>query len=198
MRLTQVRDVLMRDVVDAVAEHEADGPVAGGEQRPEVLAGEIARERPSVRRAMQLALRMLDRRADRDELGELSAPLVPPDLEANADDAVGAERVGLLLHARHRELARVVHRLRQHVELLVLAPAPELQADVVDRAADDEAERLEAGLLDEQELVHRQVAREEAARLAHAAQPLATGLRDSFERCRVVAHALPRPSAYLA
>jgi hypothetical protein len=36
---------------------------------------------------MQLALGVLDRRADRDELGELSSPLVSPDLEPNADDA---------------------------------------------------------------------------------------------------------------
>ena len=186
----------MRDVVDAVAEHEPDRAVAGGEQRPEVLAREIARERTAVRRAVQLAARVLDRRADRDELRELAAPLVPSDLEPHADDAVGGERVGLLLHPRHRELARVVHRLRQHVELLVLAPAAQLEADVVDRAAHDEPERLEARLFHEQELVHGEVAREEAAAgLAHAAEPLAPGLGDALERCRVVAHALPSPTA---
>ncbi len=144
---------------------------------------------------MQLALGVLDRRPDRDELGELAAPLVTPDLQADADDAVRAERIRLLLHPRHRQLARVIHRLREHLELLVLAPAPELQTDVVDRAADDEPERLEAGLLDEQELVDRQVAREETARLLQAPQPLAAGLRNAFEGRRVVAHAFPSPSA---
>ena len=78
-------------------------------------------------------------------------------------DAVGAELVGLLLHARHGQLAGVVHGLREHVHLLVLVPVRLLEADVVDRAADDEAERVEAGLLDEQELAHGQVGREQAA-----------------------------------
>src|SRR5207244_1760985 len=55
-------------------------------------------------------------------------------LEPDAHDPVGPELVGLLLHPRHRELARVVHGLRQHVELLVASPASQLQADVVDRA----------------------------------------------------------------
>ena len=49
------------------------------------------------------------------------------------------------------------------VHLLVLAPRRLLEADVVDRAADHQPERLEAGLLDEQELVDREVAGEQAA-----------------------------------
>ena len=49
------------------------------------------------------------------------APLVPAHVEPHADDPVRAELVGLLLHARHGQLAGVVHRLRQHVHLLVLA-----------------------------------------------------------------------------
>ena len=61
--------------------------------------------------AVQHALAVLDGGADREELGELAAPLVAADVEAHADDAVGAELVGLFLHARHRELAGVVHRL---------------------------------------------------------------------------------------
>ena len=48
------------------------------------------------------------------------------------------------------------------VELLALAPLPGLQADVVDRRAHDEAERVEPGFLDEQELVDREVGGEEA------------------------------------
>ena len=51
--------------------------------------------------------------ADGEELDDVRAPRVAVDVEAHADDAVGAELVGLLLHARHRELARAVQRLRQ-------------------------------------------------------------------------------------
>src|SRR6185503_940400 len=50
-----------------------------------------------------------------------------------------------------------------------------LKADVVDRRAEDEAQGLESRVLDEQELVDRQVAREELRALsvaAHAAQAI--------------------------
>ena len=118
-----------------------------------------------------------------------SSPLVAADVEAHADDAVCAELVGLFFHARHRELARLVHRLREDGHLHRLLPARLLVADVVDRAADDEAERVEACLLDEQELVHRQVGGEEAA--AHLGEALAPVLGHSFGRRRVVAHRAP-------
>ena len=98
---------------------------------------------------MQLAAAVLDGGAHRDELGHALAPVVAPDLQAHADDPVGAELLGLLLHARHRELARLVHRLGKDVHLLALLPLCLLVADVVDRAADHEPERLEAGLADE-------------------------------------------------
>ena len=104
-------------------------------------------------RAVQHAVAVLDRGADRDELGHVLAPLVATDVESHADHAVRAELVGLLLHARHRQLARSVHRLREHRQLLAFLPAGHLDADVVDRAAHHQPERLEAGLLDEQELV---------------------------------------------
>src|SRR5689334_19633418 len=112
----------MRDVVDAVAHDEADRPVPRSQQRREVLAAEVAGERPTVRRAMQLAAAMFDRRADGDELSEFGPPLIPPDLQPDADDAVGAELIGLFLHPRHRELTGVVHRLREDGHLLVLTP----------------------------------------------------------------------------
>ena len=73
---------------------------------------------------MQLAAAVLDGRADGDELGEVGAPLVAADVEPHTHDPVGPERVGLLLHAGHGELTGVVHRLRQHVHLLVLVPPP--------------------------------------------------------------------------
>src|SRR5579863_4417815 len=79
----------------------------------------------------------------------------------NSDDAVRVQFVGLGLHPAHGQLAGVVHRLGQDVELLVPAPPADLQADVVDRAAQHQAERPEAGLADQQELVHRQVGGED-------------------------------------
>jgi hypothetical protein len=138
---------------------------------------------------------MFDRRPDGNELGQLATPFVAADLESNADDAGGLELIRFLLHPRHRQLARVIHRLRQHVELLVCPPSPQLKADVVDRAAEDKAKRLEARLLDEQELVDREVAGEEASGLPHAPQTLAAVLWNRFDRRWVVAHVLPIPSA---
>ena len=55
--------------------------------------------------------------------------------------------------------------------------ADRLEADVVDAAAHHEAERLEADLLHEQELVHREIAREEVV-LPHAREALARVLRE--------------------
>ncbi len=109
----------MRHVVDAAAHHHPHRAVAGAQQRPEVLAREIAGERPAVGRAVQHAVAVLDGGADRDELGHVLAPLVAADVQAHADDAVRAELVGLLLHARHRELARAVHRFGEDRHLLV-------------------------------------------------------------------------------
>ena len=124
-------------------------------------------------------------RADRDELGEVAAPFVAADVEPNTDDAVRSELVRLLLHARHRQLAGVVHRLREHVHLLVRAPATHLETDVVDRAADHEAERLESRGLDEEELVDREIAGEEAP-LAHPREAFPSVLGDTGGRGRVV------------
>ena len=73
------------------------------------------------------------------------------------DDAVGAELIGLLLHPRHRQLAGAVHRLGEHRHLLAFFPTRHLDPDVVDRASEDQAQRLEPGLLDQQELVDAQI-----------------------------------------
>src|SRR6185437_3793192 len=179
---------LTGDVVDAVAHHQTDRSIPRPQKLGEVLPAQVAGERTPVRSAVQLAAAVLDRGADRDELGQVGAPLVAADVEAHADDPIGAELVGLLLHPGHGQLAGVVHRLSQHAELLALVPARLLPADVVDRAAQHEPERLEPRLLDQQELVHRQVAGEEPARdlLLHARDPLAAGLGDAGERARLV------------
>ena len=137
---------------------------------------------------------MLDRGSHRDELGEVGAPFVASDVEPHADDAVGAELVGLLLHPGHRELAGVVHRLGQHAELLVLVPHRLLEPDVVDRAAEHEPERLEPGLLDQQELVDGEVAGEEPARdvLLHPRDPLAARRGDAGQGAGLVSRGVRR------
>ena len=108
----------------------------------------------------------LDRGADGQELGDVRAPLLQLHRQPDRDDPVRAEDVGLGLHPVHRQLPGVIHRLGQGVHLLVLAPPADLQADVVDRGAEHQPERAEAGLAYQQELVHRQVRGEDAARAA--------------------------------
>jgi hypothetical protein len=102
--------------------------------------------------------------------------------------------IGLLLHARHRELARVIHRLSQHAELLALVPHRLLETDVVDRAAEHESDRLEPSLLDEQELVDREVAGEEPACdvLLHPRDPLAARRGDAGQRARLIGRGVRR------
>ena len=101
----------------------------------------------------------------RDELEQLVVPLEALDRQLDADDAVRAHRRSpRRACATSPQLARVVHRLRQHAHLLVLAPAAVLHADVVDAGAHAQADRLEAGLAHEQELVDAEVGREHAGR----------------------------------
>ena len=71
---------------------------------------------------------------------------------------------------------------RQDLQLHVLVQFAELEADVVDRAAHHQAERLEAGLLDQQELVDGEVAGEERAAVhgRHPAEAVDTLLGDSL------------------
>ena len=88
----------------------------------------------------------LHRGADGEELGDVRAPLLQLDRQPHRDDAVRAEHVGLGLHPGHRQLPGVVHRLGQHVHLLVLAPPADLQADVVDGGAEHQPEWSEAGV----------------------------------------------------
>ena len=115
---------------------------------------------------------MVHGRADGQELDDVRPPRVDAHVEAHGDDAVGPELVGLGLHALHRELARLVERLRERHHLAGLRLLQVLRADRVDAAPHHEAERLEAGLLHEEELVDREVAREEAL-LPHRREALA-------------------------
>src|SRR5947199_122693 len=106
-------------------------------------------------------------------------------LQLHADDPLGLDSLRLGLHPLHRQLTRMVCRLRQDLHLLVLTPARLPIPDVIDRAADDQPEGIEASLLHQKELVYRQVAREEAAALrgTHAFHALASVCWDTGHRC---------------
>ena len=66
-------------VVDAVAHHEAHGPIAGAEERPEVLPGEIRLERLALRVAEVPPSRCRTAVPIGDELGDVAAPRVEVD-----------------------------------------------------------------------------------------------------------------------
>jgi hypothetical protein len=128
---------------------------------------------------VQDPLAVLDRGADGDELRHVGSPLVAADVQSDADDPVRPELIGLLLHPGHGQVTGAVHRLREHVELATRGGPGELEADVEDGAADDEAHRVKARLGDEQELVDAQIRRVQA--LTVLLQPLAAGLRNALE-----------------
>ncbi len=128
----------------------ATGTAPAAEQPEEILRGQVRSERASVRRPVRArAGQMTDRGASRHELQAALAPGVHLHAEFHADDAVGIQVVGLGSHPGHGQLARVVHGLSEDLKLLVLAPSADLQADVVDRGADDEPERFESCLAEQ-------------------------------------------------
>ena len=138
---------LVGDVIDAGAEHEGDRHRAGREQPEEVLRGQVRGERAAVGRAVRAPSgQVADRGPGGHELQAVLAPGVHLHAQLDPDDAVGAQVVGLGPHPGHGQLPGVVHGLGQDLQLLVLVPAADLQADVVDRGADHEPERLESGL----------------------------------------------------
>ena len=88
----------MGDVVDARSHHQPQRRVPGLYQLPEILAGKVRCERLAGRRLIAARL-SLHGRPDGDELGQRRAPLVLLESHAHAHDPIGAERVGLGLHA---------------------------------------------------------------------------------------------------
>src|SRR5260221_11158386 len=87
--------------------------------------------------------------------------------------------VGLSPHPGHRQFPGVIHRLRQDLQFLVLRPSPDLQANVINRRSDHEAQRLEPGLAEQHVLRDRQVRGENARRIGAGSmgQPAVRGLR---------------------
>jgi len=137
---------------------------------------------------VQHSVAVLDRRADGDEFGHVLSPVIAPDVQAYAHHSVSVQCVCLLFHARHRQLASLVHGLGEHVHLLALPPARHLDTDVVDGAAHHQSQGLEAGLLHEQELVDGEVGGEEPTPvLLQAGSP---GVGHPLQRRRVIAHGL--------
>jgi hypothetical protein len=136
--------------------------VAGLHDGPEVLTRQVRGEGLAELVAVGVSVFGLHCRSERNELGRIAAPLVVVDVQPNADDAVRPELVGLLLHARHGQLSGVVHRLGELWEFLALAPPSTLDPGVIDGRTHNEAERMKAGLLHQEELVHREVRGEKA------------------------------------
>ena len=135
-----------------------------------------------------MTLRVHHARADGHELQHVGIPLQPLDLQPHANDAVRAHVGSLGAHARYGQLPRLVHSLREHIHLLVLVPAGVLDAEVVDAGADAQADRLEARLAHQQELVDREIRGEHSTGVVGAAQPfqpLQCVLRDG---CRGIGH----------
>jgi hypothetical protein len=65
-----------------------------------------------------------DSGSDRHKLDQLLAPGVSRHFEADTDDAVRAEGIGLLFHAGDRKLARMVHRLGDCFQFHALIERP--------------------------------------------------------------------------
>ncbi len=135
-------------MVDAVAHDKRDRAIPRFGQRPEVLAAEVAGERPAVRGAVAFAASRFDGRADGDKLGQMLAPFLPPDFQAHADNAVGSNRVRFFFHARHGKLAGMVHRLGQRFQLHALGHGGFLPADMVDAGPDHQPQRIKPGFFD--------------------------------------------------
>jgi hypothetical protein len=99
----------------------------------------------------------LDRGTDGNELSGVLAPFVVVDVKAHTDDAVGTEFGRFFFHARHGQLARVVHRLGEFGQLLTLAPFSSLDARVIDGRTHNETNGMKSDFFDQQEFIHRQV-----------------------------------------
>ena len=155
-------ELAVRDVEDAGSHHQSLGYVTRLHERPEVLPREVRGEGLAEGVEVRGTVLRLDGGAEGDELSGIVAPLVVVHIEPHAHHAVGAELLCFLLHPGHGEFPCRVHRLGELAQLLALAPLPRLDPDVVDRRAHHEAEWVEAGLLDEEELVDREVRGEEA------------------------------------
>src|SRR5580693_2512234 len=161
----RLQHALVCDVIHAGAEHEGDWHRAGRQQPEEVLRRQVGGEGAAVGSTVRaMAGPVADRGPGRHELQAVLAPGVHLHPQLHADDAVGSQVVGLGAHPGHGVLPGVVHGLGEDLQFLVPAPPADLQADVIDRGADDKAERLEAGLAEQHVLRCRQVRGEDAGR----------------------------------
>ena len=78
---------------------DAERPVAGVQERPEILSRKVRGEGLSIGGAPVLAGLVVNGRPDGEKLDHVGAPRVHVDGEPHRDDPVGAEGVGLFLHA---------------------------------------------------------------------------------------------------
>ncbi len=197
------RHLLQVELVHARAARHGHRPEARAEQRDEVLARQITRERRAARETKARRVRELgrsvlairsDRRADGDELRDLmiAAPQVVLDLEANAHHAFGMVVGGLRAHAFDGERARPADRLAQGDDLAG-------RRNVDERlAAEDRAEEIDAAGagarvgLEDAGAHHHAVRKKSHPRERQELRHREVGER----RDRARAHSPPRPSAF--
>jgi len=181
-------DVEMKEFGNDIAEFIAIGTAVKAE--PNAGGGGVDNWRNNKRQPFtsDLSGQVADRGPGGHELQAVLAPGVHLHPQLDPDDAVGRQVVGLGPHPGHGQLPGVVHGLGQDLQLLVLVPAADLQADVVDRGADHEPERLESGLAEQHVLRYRQVRGEYAALVGadRLGQPTLGRLRLPGRRGRVL------------
>ena len=157
----------MRDVIDAGAHdhlHRAIARHAAATRSPGPDRSDV--NGPAIVRAeSRMSLAVHDAGPDGDEFQQVLVPFHALDGELDADDAVRAHGLGFGAHARHGEFARVVHRLREHIQFLVLAPASRTGCRRGRRRCRRTADRLEAGFAHEQEFIDAEIRREHAGRI---------------------------------
>src|SRR5215469_15507341 len=105
---------------------------------------------------------MHDTGTDGDELEKMCIPFETLDGQLDADNSVRPHGCSLGTHARQGQLPGVIHRLRQHIQLLVFAPTPVLDAYVINAGPDTEANRLEARFTDQEKLIDAEIRREDS------------------------------------
>ena len=150
-------------MVDAGPDGKRDRAVSGAKQGPVILTAQIAGKGAARWGAVVPGIFAgANGGSNRHKLDQLLAPGVAGHFQTDAHDAIRTQGIGLLLHTRDRQFPRVVHRLGHGFQFHALVQRPLLPADMIDARSHDQAQWLEAGFADKQELIDRKIAGENA------------------------------------